>query len=87
LAVAALRVHPVPHRKPGRLLFPLARIRPWILAVGVAGYLGLLPGIVLLYYFTGVANDTLAYALMFVSFTGLILSLVAALAADGNIEA
>jgi hypothetical protein len=39
---------------------------------------------VLLYYFTGVANDTLVYARIFISFTGLILALVAARAADGT---
>jgi hypothetical protein len=42
----------------------------------------LFPGAVLLYYFTGVANETLVYALMIISFAALILSLSAARAAD-----
>jgi hypothetical protein len=82
LGVAALRMHSVPHRKPRHFLMPLARIWKWILAVGVGGYLALLPGTVLLYYLAGVANDTLVYALMFISFAALILSLVAVRAAD-----
>jgi hypothetical protein len=69
LGVAALRMHSVPRRKPRR-------------AVGVAGYLALVPGTVLLYYFAGVANDTLVYALISISFAALILSLVAARVAD-----
>jgi hypothetical protein len=82
LGVAALRMHSVPHRKPRPLLMPLARAWKWILAVGVGGYLALVPGIVLLYYFAGVANDTLVYSLILISFGALILSLVAARAAD-----
>jgi hypothetical protein len=82
LGVAALRMHSVPRRKPRRFLIPLARAWKWILAVGVAGYLALVPGTVLLYYFAGVANDTLVYALISISFAALILSLVAARVAD-----
>jgi hypothetical protein len=81
LGAAALRMHSVP-RKPRRFLMPLARAWKWILAVGVAGYLALVPGTVLLYYFAGVANDTLVYALISISFAALILSLVAARVAD-----
>jgi hypothetical protein len=82
LGVAALKMHSVPRRKPRRFLMPLARHWKWILAVGVGGYLALVPGTVLLYYFAGIANDTLVYALILISFGGLILSLVAARAAD-----
>jgi hypothetical protein len=82
LGVAAVRTHSMPRRTPGRFLLSLAPIWPWITAVGVAGYLALLPGTVLLYYFAGAANDTLVYALTFISFAALILSLVAARAAD-----
>jgi hypothetical protein len=81
LAVAALRMHSVPRRRSRRFLL-LARAWPWILAVGVVGYLACSPGSVLLYYIAGVANVTLVYALMIISFTALILSLVAARAAD-----
>jgi hypothetical protein len=53
--------------------------------LGVVGYLALFPGSVLLYYFAGVASETLVYALMIISFAALILSLVAARAADQKI--
>jgi hypothetical protein len=81
LGVAALSMHSVP-RRPSRRFLLLARAWPWSLAVGVVGYLALFPGAVLLYYFAGVANETLVYALMIISFAALILSLVAARAAD-----
>ena len=63
-------------------MLPLTRAWPWILAVGVVVYLALFPGSVLLYYFTGVANETLVYALMIIFLAALILSLVAARVAD-----
>jgi hypothetical protein len=85
LGIAALRMHSVPRWTSRRSLLPLAPAWPWILAVGVVGYLALFPGSVLLYYFTGVANETLVYALMLISFAALILSLVAARAADQKI--
>lgn len=72
----------MPHRPHRRSLLPLAPAWPWILAVGVVGYLALFPGAVLLYYFAGVANEGLMYTLMIISFAALILSLVAARAAD-----
>ena len=85
LGVAALGMHSVPRRTSRRSLLPLAPAWPWILAVGVVGYLALFPGSVLLYYFAGVASETLVYALMIISFAALILSLVAARAADQKI--
>jgi hypothetical protein len=85
LGFAALRMHSAPRRPSRRFLLLLARAWPWILAVGVVGYLALLPGAVLLYYFAGVANETLVYALMIISFAALILALIAARAADQKI--
>jgi hypothetical protein len=85
LGVAALGMHSVPRRASRRSLLPLSPAWPWILAVGVVGYLALFPGSVLLYYFAGVASETLVYALMIISFAALILSLVAARAADQKI--
>ena len=82
LGIAALRMHSVPRRTSRRFLWPLARLWPWLVGVGVVAYLGLFPGAVLLYHFTGVANDALVYSLMLISFAALILSLVAARAAD-----
>jgi hypothetical protein len=86
LGVAADTMHAVPSRKSRRFLLPLARAWQWILAVGVIGYLALVPGTVFLYYFGGVANETVVYALMFISFSALILSLVGARAADRLVE-
>jgi hypothetical protein len=82
LGIAALRMHSVPRRTSRRFLWPLARLWPWLVGVGVVAYLGLFPGTVLLYHFAGVANDALVYSLMLISFAALILSLVAARAAD-----
>jgi hypothetical protein len=82
LGVAALGMHSVPRHPHRNSLLPLAQAWPWILAVGVVGYLALFPGAVLLYYFAGVANKALVYALMIISLTALILSLIAARAAD-----
>lgn len=86
LGVAALGMHSVPRRPHRRSLLPLSQAWPWILAVGVVGYLALFPGAVLLYYFAGVANKALVYALMIISFAALILSLVTARAADQKTE-
>jgi hypothetical protein len=61
---------------------PLARIWKWALVAGVAGYLAMLPGTVLLYRFAGVANATPVYGLALFSFAALILSLAAARTAD-----
>jgi len=52
------------------------------LAIGVAGYLALVPGSVLLYHFAGIANDAMTYAFTLISFAALILSLVASRSAD-----
>ena len=82
LGIAALRMHSVPRRTSRSFLSPLARLWPWLVGVGVVAYLGLFPGAVLLYHFAGVANDALVYSLMLISFAALILSLVAARAAD-----
>jgi hypothetical protein len=91
LGVAALRMHALPRREVRRVLLALARAWKWFLAVGVAGYLALLPGTVILHHFAGVAHDTVVYALAALSFGALILSLVAARTADrvaalGNIR-
>jgi hypothetical protein len=64
------------------LLLPLAWVWKWALVAGVAGYLALLPGTVLLYHFAGGADETMVYGLALFSFAALILSLVAARTAD-----
>jgi hypothetical protein len=82
LGIAALRMHALPGREVRPFLLPPAPAWKWLLAVGAAGYLALLPGTVLLYHFAGVTNDTMVYALAALSFGGLILSLVAVRTAD-----
>lgn len=49
LGVAALGMNSVSRRPRRRSLLPLAQAWPWILVVGVVGYLALFPGSVLLY--------------------------------------
>jgi hypothetical protein len=75
LGVAALRMHAIPRHEVRRFLLPLARVWEWALVAGVAGYLALLPGTVLLYHFAGVANQTMVYGLALFSFAALILPL------------
>jgi hypothetical protein len=82
LGVAALRMHALPRHEVRRLLLPLAWVWKWALVAGVAGYLALLPGTVLLYHFAGGADETIVYGLALFSFAALILSLVAARTAD-----
>jgi hypothetical protein len=82
LGVAALRVHALPRHEVRRFLLPLGQGWKWALVAGVAGYLALLPGTVLLYDFAGVANETMVYGLALFCFAALILSLVAARTAE-----
>ena len=60
----------------------LARLWPWALGVGVAGYLSLVPGTVLLSGLAGVAEPGLVAGLVVVAFGSLGLALVAARTRD-----
>lgn len=69
-------------RPSSRLSHALGLIWPWTLGAGLLGYLGLMPGVVLLYELWGVESSGLVVALAALSFTGLFLSLPAARSHD-----
>jgi hypothetical protein len=82
LGVAATRINAVSHRAPGRVARALAPVWPFALAVGVLGYLGLVPGVVILSCLFGVGDSNLVLGLTVVAFGGLLLAPVAARAHD-----
>ncbi|HEX6286374.1 MAG TPA: hypothetical protein VFZ80_02735 [Acidimicrobiia bacterium] len=82
VGVAATRIGRERRRDPGFLGSALARAWPWLLGAGLVGYLGLVPGMVLVSRTTGFDNQYVVSGLMFVAFAGLILSLIAARAYD-----
>jgi hypothetical protein len=80
--LAATRIGRTGGSKPGPIRTALAPIWPWLLGAGVAGYLSLVPGMVLLSRFTGFDHPMVVAALTISSFTMLVLALVAARAHD-----
>jgi hypothetical protein len=81
LGIGASRIGAASRRPPGPLGHALAKAWVLILGVGVAAYLGLFPGTVLLSVVTEV-SEGVVYGLAAVAFGGAIASLVAARAAD-----
>jgi hypothetical protein len=80
--VGATRIGRIGGRRPGRVLTVLARVWPWLLAVGLVGYLSLVPGMVLASRLLGFNDPLVVVGLTVVSFTALILALSAARAHD-----
>jgi hypothetical protein len=78
IGVAATGIGKQRRTEPGSLGSALARAWPWLLGAGLVGYLGLVPGMVVVSRMTGFDDPYLVSGLMFVAFAGLILSLVAA---------
>jgi hypothetical protein len=78
IGMAATRIGKERKKEPGLIGSALARAWPWLLGAGLVGYLGLVPGMVLVSRMTSFDNPYLVSGLMFVAFVGLILSLVAA---------
>jgi hypothetical protein len=78
IGVAATRIGEEGGKEPGFVGVALARMWPWLLGVGLFGYLGLVPGMVVVSRSTGFDDPYLVAGLMFLSFAGLILSLIAA---------
>lgn len=78
VGVAATRIGEQHRREPGFIGSALARAWPWLLGAGLFGYLGLVPGMVLVNRVTGFDNPYVVSGLMLVAFAGLVLSLVAA---------
>jgi hypothetical protein len=78
IGVAATRIGKQRKKEPGLIGSALARAWPWLLGAGVVGYLGLVPGMVLVSRATGFDSPYVVYGLMLLSFACLILSLIAA---------
>lgn len=79
---AAVRQAAAGRRPPGRVGSALGRLWPWFLAAGIAGFLGLLPGTVVLGALFDMYSEPLVVAFATVAFGGLALALVAARAHD-----
>ncbi|HEX6129608.1 MAG TPA: hypothetical protein VF071_11365 [Candidatus Limnocylindria bacterium] len=81
LGVAATRIGAPSTRQPGPILSAFAPLWPWALGIGIAAYLGLFPGLVLLSGVTRVA-DAAVYGLAGTALLAMLLALVAARGAD-----
>lgn len=81
LGLVAARIGSTPETSPGSFQQRVAPAWPWFLALALAGYLGLMPGILLADAW-GVASETLVIALGVLAFSGFGLALTAARAHD-----
>jgi hypothetical protein len=70
-----------PARRPGRATRAMAGVWPWALGAGAAGYLGLVPGTLVLHALWGPPPPAVVYGLMALAFGGVILALAGARAA------
>lgn len=82
LGIAATRIGAASRRRPGGVARAVGRAWPWVLGVGVLGYLALFPGLVVLSWLFGVSDSNLVLVLSAVSFAALLLAPVAARAHD-----
>lgn len=82
LGIAATRIGAVSRRPPGDVTRAMGRAWPWLLGVGVLGYLALFPGLVVLSWLSGVSDPNLVLGLSAISFAALLLAPVAARARD-----
>lgn len=82
LGVAATRIGAASRRPSGSIATAVGRAWPWVLGVGVIGYLALVPGLVVLSWMFGVSDPNLVLVLSAVSFAALFLAPVAARAHD-----
>ncbi len=82
LGIAATRIGAVSRRPVGVVARAMGRAWPWALGVGVLGYLGLFPGLVVASWLIGVSDQNLVLALSAVAFAALLLAPVAARAHD-----
>ncbi|HET6714415.1 MAG TPA: hypothetical protein VFI59_11990 [Actinomycetota bacterium] len=81
LGIAATRVDVVPRRPPGPVWQVTARAWPWFTAAGAVGYLGLMPGTVVLSTL-GFESAGLTVGLSLLAFGGLVGALITARARD-----
>ncbi|SFN62462.1 hypothetical protein [Mycetocola miduiensis] len=72
----------VPSQPPRAGSRAFARVWPWALGAGVVGYLGLVPGMLILNTMWGEQPTSLTYALMMLAFGGVILAVLAARTGD-----
>jgi len=68
----------MPRRRPGPVQGWFAAWWPWALAAGVVGYLGLVPGTLLMVQGWGAAPEAVVYGLMIMAFAGVVLALSSA---------
>jgi hypothetical protein len=81
LGIAATRLD-ASHQPQGRAMNAWGRLWPWFMASGVAGFLALLPGTILLGEVFGIENEALVYTFSAFAFGGLVLALLTAHAHD-----
>jgi hypothetical protein len=72
----------VPSQHPGAGSHAFARVWPWALGAGVVGYLGLVPGMLILHTIWDHEPPALAYALVVLAFGGVILAVLTARTRD-----
>ena len=71
-----------PSRAPGPATRATAKAWPWALGAGVAGYLGLVPGTLVMHAMWGRPSESVVYGLMATAFGGVILALAGARASN-----
>jgi hypothetical protein len=82
VGIAATRIGAPASRPPSAAAVALARAWPWLVGAGVLGYLGLIPGTLLLSQFTAIRGDSIVLGLVVLAFGGLFGALVAGRARD-----
>lgn len=82
LGLAALRIDAPARRPPPAVLRRLGRRWTWFVAAGLLGYLGLVPGTLVLTTLTSSNGEPLVLALVVLAFSGFFLSLALARAHD-----
>lgn len=82
LGIAAMRIGAASRRPPGSVARAVGRVWPWVLGVGVLGYLALVPGLPVLSWLFAVTDPNYVLVLSAVSFAALLLAPVAARAHD-----
>lgn len=81
LGIGASRLA-VPSRPPGPATRVTAKAWPWALGAGVAGYLGLVPGTLVMHAVMGAPPAAVVYGLMAMAFGGVLLALAGARASN-----
>lgn len=81
LGVGASRLI-TPSRRPRRVTRTLATVLPWALCAGVVGYLGLVPGTLILQVLWGPPPPAVVYGFIVLAFGGMVFALLAARASE-----